>query len=134
MDNALVTSDMEPDALAPTSSAQFQWPRWGQFIESSGREGERPALAEVNALVRLYEEWRMSSTREQRRAIWHKMLAINAEQLYTIGVINSTLQPIVVSNDLRNVPEKGLYSFEPGAFIGRYMPDTFWFDRPETKA
>ena len=68
MDNALVTSDMEPDALAPTSSAQFQWPRWGQFIESSGREGERPALAEVNALVRLYEEWRMSSTREQRRA------------------------------------------------------------------
>ena len=41
---------------------------------------------------------------------------------------------IVVSNDLRNVPEKGLYSFEPGAFLGRYMPDTFWFDRPETKA
>ena len=134
MDNALVTSDMEPDALAPTSSAQFQWPRWGQFIESSGREGERPALAEVNELVRLYEAWRVSSTRDQRRAIWHKMLAINAEQLFTIGVINSTLQPIVVSNDLRNVPEKGLYSFEPGAFIGRYMPDTFWFDRPETKA
>jgi peptide/nickel transport system substrate-binding protein len=84
--------------------------------------------------VRLYEEWRVSSTRDQRRAIWHKMLAINAEELFTIGVINSTLQPIVVSNDLRNVPEKGLYSFEPGAFIGRYMPDTFWFDRAETKA
>lgn len=132
MDNALVTSDMEPDALAPTSSAQFQWPRWGQFIESSGREGERPALAEVNKLVRLYEEWRVSSTRDQRRAIWHEMLAINADQLFTIGVINSTLQPIVVSRDLRNVPEVGLYSFEPGAFIGRYMPDTFWFDREKT--
>ena len=131
MDNALVTSDMEPDALAPTSSAQFQWPRWGQFIETSGREGERPALPEVDELVRLYEEWRVSSTRDQRRAIWHKMLAINAEQLFTIGVINSTLQPIVVSKDLRNVPEQGLYSFEPGAFIGRYMPDTFWFDRPQ---
>lgn len=134
MDNALVTSDMEPDALAPTSSAQFQWPRWGQFVESSGREGERPAIPEVNDLVRLYEEWRVSSTRDQRRAIWHKMLAINAEQLFTIGVINSTLQPIVVSRDLRNMPEVGLYSFEPGAFIGRYMPDTFWFDRAETKA
>ncbi len=132
MDNALVTSDMEPDALAPTSSAQFQWPRWGQFVETSGREGERPALAEVNELVRLYEEWRVSSTRDQRRAVWHKMLAINAEQLYTIGVINSTLQPIVVSKDMRNVPDVGLYSFEPGAFIGRYMPDTFWFDRQDT--
>uniref|UniRef100_A0A9E8A0H8 ABC transporter substrate-binding protein n=1 Tax=Bosea sp. NBC_00436 TaxID=2969620 RepID=A0A9E8A0H8_9HYPH len=132
MDNALVTSDMEPDALAPTSSAQFQWPRWGQFIESSGREGERPAQPEVVELVRLYEEWRVSSTRDQRRAIWHKMLAINADELFTIGVINSTLQPIVVSKDMRNVPEVGLYSFEPGAFIGRYMPDTFWFDRPKT--
>ena len=132
MDNALVTSDMEPDALAPTSSAQFQWPRWGQFIESSGREGEQPAVPEANELVRLYEEWRMSSTRDQRRAIWRKMLVINAEQVFTIGVINGTLQPIVVSRDLRNVPDKGLYSFEPGAFIGRYMPDTFWFDRPET--
>ncbi|MCR4524227.1 MULTISPECIES: ABC transporter substrate-binding protein [Bosea] len=134
MDNALVTSDMEPDALAPTSSAQFQWPRWGQFVESNGKEGERPALPAANKLVRLYEEWRMSSTRDQRRAIWREMLALNAEELFTIGVINSTLQPIVVSRDLRNVPEKGLYSFEPGAFIGRYMPDTFWFDRPETKA
>ena len=42
MDNALVAAEMEPDALAPTSSSQFNWPRWGQFIESSGREGERP--------------------------------------------------------------------------------------------
>ncbi len=131
MDNALVTSDMEPDALAPTSSAQFQWPRWGQFIETSGREGERPALPEVVELVRLYEQWRVSSTRDERRAVWLKMLAINADELFTIGVINSTLQPIVASKDLRNVPDAGLYSFEPGAFIGRYMPDTFWFDRPK---
>jgi peptide/nickel transport system substrate-binding protein len=35
---------------------------------------------------------------------------------------------VVVSRRLRNVPDKGLYSFEPGAFFGRYMPDAFWFD------
>ncbi|WP_038363732.1 ABC transporter substrate-binding protein [Bosea sp. UNC402CLCol] len=129
MDNALVTPEMEPDALAPTSTAQFQWPRWGQFIETNGREGERPSLPEANELVRLYNEWRMSVTTAQRREIWQKMLRINAEQLFTIGVINSTLQPIVVSRDLNNVPDHGLYSFEPGAFLGRYMPDTFWFRR-----
>jgi peptide/nickel transport system substrate-binding protein len=129
MDNALVTADMEPDALAPTSPAQFQWPRWGQFFESNGREGERPALAEANELVRLYQQWRSSVTKAERRTIWQDMLAINADQLFTIGVINGTLQPIVTSRDLRNVPNEGLYSFEPGAFLGRYMPDAFWFDR-----
>jgi len=133
MDNALVASDMEPDALAPTSASQFNWPRWGQHLESGGREGEAPDMPEVKELVRLYKEWRMSATRDQRRAIWHEMLRINAEQLFTIGVVNGTLQPIVVSKTLRNVPDKGLYSFEPGAFFGRYMPDTFWFDQPAGK-
>lgn len=134
MDNALVASDMEPSALAPTSSAQFQWPRWGQYLETNGREGEPPNLPEVEDLVQLYNAWRASSTREQRRQIWRSMLTINAEQLFTIGIVNSTLQPIVVSRDLRNVPEKGLYSFEPGAFLGRYMPDTFWFDRDKAES
>lgn len=134
MDNALVTPEMEPDALAPTSSAQFQWPRWGQYVESSGHEGEKPDLPAVQELIQLYRAWRVSATREEQRRIWHRMLTLNAEELFTIGVINSTLQPIVVSRDLRNVPDKGLYSFEPGAFIGRYMPDTLWFDRDETKS
>ena len=135
MDNALVSPEMEPDALAPTSSAQFNWPRWGQFLESGGREGEKPDLPEVKELVRLYQEWRTSATHEQRKRIWQRMLEINAEQLFSIGVVNGTLQPVVVSRDLRNVPDKGLYSFEPGAFFGRYMPDTFWFDdRPQAKS
>ena len=133
MDNALVSADMEPDALAPTSASQFNWPRWGQYFESGGREGEKPDLPAVTELLRLYEEWRGSTTHEQRRHIWREMLRINAEQLFTIGVVNSTLQPVVVSRSLRNVPEVGLYSFEPGAFFGRYMPDTFWFDQARAK-
>lgn len=128
MDNALVAAEMEPDALAPTSSAHFQWPRFGQYHESSGREGEKPDMPEVRELIRLYHAWRRSSTHEERRSIWQQMLRINAEQLFTIGVINSTLQPVVVARHLRNVPDTGFYSFEPGAFFGRYLPDTFWFD------
>lgn len=128
MDNALVAAEMEPDALAPTSPAQFNWPRWGQHFESGGREGEAPDLPEVKELVALYKAWRHSATHQERREIWQRMLKINAEQLFTIGVVNATLQPVVVAKALRNVPEHGLYSFEPGAFFGRYMPDTFWFE------
>jgi peptide/nickel transport system substrate-binding protein len=129
MDNALVAAEMEPDALAPTSPSQFNWPRWGQYHESGGREGEAPDIPEAKELIELYKAWRRSTTHAERRAIWQKMLSINAEQLFSIGVVNGTLQPVVVSKHLRNVPDKGLYSFEPGAFFGRYMPDTFWFDR-----
>jgi peptide/nickel transport system substrate-binding protein len=29
---------------------------------------------------------------------------------------------------LRNVPIEGIYNWNPGAHLGIYMPDTFWFD------
>jgi len=32
-----------------------------------------------------------------------------------------------VRRNLRNLPEEGLYNWEPGAFFGLYHPDSFWF-------
>ena len=133
MDNALSSPDMVPDALAPTNNSQFNWPLWGQHLESGGREGEAPDVPEVKELVSLYNDWRASVSTEQRRAIWQRMLQINAEQVFSIGIVNGAFQPVVVSRRLRNVPVAGLFSFEPGAFFGMYKPDTFWF-APQTGA
>jgi len=33
---------------------------------------------------------------------------------------------VVVDNRLRNVPEKGVYNWNPGAHFGIYHPDGFW--------
>jgi peptide/nickel transport system substrate-binding protein len=44
------------------------------------------------------------------------------------------LQPVVVSNRLRNVPEEGIYNWDPGAHFGMYSPDTFWFANAATAA
>lgn len=133
LDNAIPSSEMSPSELAPTNSMQFQWPLWGQYVDSSGREGEKPELPAALELADLAKRWRHSVTPEEREAIWRRMLEINAEEVFTIGVINRTSQPVVVSNLLRNVPETGIYSFEPGAYFGIYMPDTFWFDVPPAK-
>ena len=130
LDNALPSAEMEPDALAPSNQAQLQWPLWGQYVISNGRKGEPPATPETAELVALLTRWRHSATHEERAAIWTRMLEIHADQVFTIGIVGGTAQPVVVSNQLRNVPEKGNYSFEPGAFFGMYMPDTFWFAKP----
>ena len=37
-------------------------------------------------------------------------------------------QPIIVSNQLHNVPESQIWSFSPGNFFGIYRPDIFWLD------
>ncbi len=117
---------MPPTELSPDSDAEFQWPKWGQYIESSGTDGMAPDLPDVQRLVALRSRWRLSGSHEEKRQIWQEMLKINAEQIYLIGIVNGAEQPIVVSNRLQNVPRHGIYSFAPNAFFGVYMPDTFW--------
>jgi peptide/nickel transport system substrate-binding protein len=128
LDNATPGADSEPHAFAPTSDAQFQWPLWGQYALSNGKEGDAIDMPEALQLQTLLHKWQTSPTQEQRRQVWQDMLAISADQVFTIGVVNRNQQPVVVSNRLRNVPAKGVYAYEPGAYFGIYMPDTFWFN------
>jgi peptide/nickel transport system substrate-binding protein len=125
-DNGLAGPDMEPDALVPFNRGQYQWPRFGQFTETRGNMGEKIDMPEVQDLADLRTAWRKSTTREQRTEIWQKMLKIHSDNTFIIGIVNSIPQPIVVSRRLRNVPDKGWFSFEPGAFLGAYHPETFW--------
>ena len=84
-------------------------------------------MAEVRQLLGLLGEWNRSATTQDRERVWHKMLAIHADQVFTIGTVNGTRQPVVVASNLANVPEEAVYNFEPGGYFGRYLPDTFWF-------
>ena len=63
---------------------------------------------------------------ETRTQIWHDMLEIFTDQVFTIGLIAAVRQPVVVSTRLKNVPEKAVYNWDPGAHFGVYHPDTFW--------
>jgi peptide/nickel transport system substrate-binding protein len=121
------TPDMNPDWLAPVSMQHLQWSKWGRFYETKGRQGEPPALPEARRLVELYERWLMATSRAERTRAWAEMLDINATGVFTIGVVGGALQPVVVKNGLRGVPEKGIYAWEPGANFGLYGPDTFYW-------
>ena len=92
--NGLPIPETSPSDLAPTSKYQYQWPQWGAYYESSGQSGEAPALPAARELVVLNDQWAHSSTREQRIDIWHKMLDIHREQMFTIGIVNHVPQAI----------------------------------------
>jgi peptide/nickel transport system substrate-binding protein len=127
LDNAVPTADMSPEALAPTSADQLQWPLWGQHYAASGESGEAPDSPEAIELVDLLGQWRRSTDSATRAAIWHRMLALRADQCFTIGTVSGALQPIVHAAALRNVPREGLWGFEPLSYFGAYGPDTFHY-------
>jgi peptide/nickel transport system substrate-binding protein len=129
LDNALVTADMSPQLLAPVSQQQLQWPKWGQYYETGGVAGEPvpDSMPLVQELVRLNNAWATADGFKERQRIWRRMLEIHAKQVYSIGLISGVPQPVVVKRSLRNVPEEGVYNWDPGAYFGVYRPDTFWF-------
>ena len=126
--NGVPIADMSPEELAPTTQQQLHWPQWGKFYETGGQSGEEADLEHVVQLARLNDQWIRAKSTAEREEIWHKMLSIHADQVFTIGTVNGVPQPVVVNNRLRNVPEEGLYNWDPGAYFGIYQPDTFWFD------
>jgi len=135
LENGIPTPAMSPEELAPVSQQDMQWPKWGQYAETGGASGEKVDDPVATELMDLNKAWEHAGSGEERTRIWHRMLAISSEQVYTIGLVASVKQPVVASNRLRNVPTEGIYNFDPGAFFGIYRPDMFWFaDAPRTAA
>ncbi len=123
-----------PWEFAPTSQQQLEWPKWGQYYETKGAAGEPPDLPSAIRLKELYEEWLGATSGEDQSRIWNEILKIWADEVFSIGTVAGVLQPIVVNVALRNVPEEGIYNWDPGAYFGIYKPDHFWFDRTEAPA
>ena len=134
IENGLATADMSPWELAPTTQQQLEWPKWGQYAETNRTAGEPPELPEVIRLRELFESWLHSAAGDKHAQVWHEMLGIWADQVFTIGLVAGVQQPVVVNARLRNVPIDGMYNWDPGAHFGLYKPDGFWFDQASAPA
>lgn len=128
VDNGFPTPDMSPQEFCPSTQQQLHWAKWGQFIETGGSAGEEVDLPEAKKLVDLLGQWRAAGDTNTRKAIWEQILAVWADQVYTIGTVANVPQPVVVNRHLHNVPEKAVFAWDPGAHFGVYKPDTFWLD------
>jgi peptide/nickel transport system substrate-binding protein len=134
IDNALATPGMPPDEFTPVRQDRLMWPKWGQFYETKGKSGEAPDMKWGQELMKLHDEWYNARKSEDLTRIWRRILEINAEEVTSIGVVSAVPQPVVASLRLRNLPQKGMFSWEPGAHFGIYRLDTLWFDGPARTA
>ena len=120
---------MSPSELALTKQTQLQWPKWGQYLETSGEAGEPVDLPAAQSSLRLNAAWLSAPNADARAAICHEMLEIRADNVFPISIVAGVPQPVVVNQTLRNCPAKGIYNWDPGAHFGIYRPDTFWFTK-----
>ncbi|MFL5136511.1 MAG: ABC transporter substrate-binding protein [Microvirga sp.] len=133
LDNAIPTVIMPPTELAPMRQDNYTWPKWGQFAETKGKNGEQVDIPEAQRLLDLYTTWMNTGNRDVQRDAWNEMLRNHAENQWSIGTISGALQPIVMRNGLQGLPAKALYSWEPTAMIGIYRPDEIFWNKAAGK-
>ena len=128
LENGIPNASSSPAELAPTSQQQLQWPMWGQFLETGGKSGQAIDMEVPQKLFELKDAWREARSEGDRIKIWHEMLDTYTSNVFSIGIIASVPQVVLVNNSLQNVPDKAIYNWDPGAHFGIYRPCTFWFD------
>ena len=126
-DNGLPQLSTSPAYLAPTDQVFFAWPKWGQYHQTKGTAGEPPDTPAAQRLMELNDAWNTATQDGERAAIWDEMLGIHADQVFGIGILAGAPQPIVVNKRLRNVPEKAIWAWDPGAHFGVHRMDEFYF-------
>ena len=128
LENGIPNASSSPAELAPTSQQQLQWPMWGQYLETGGKSGQAIDMEVPQKLFELKDAWREARSEGDRIKIWHEMLDTYTSNVFSIGIIASVPQVVLVNSRLRNVPDKAIYNWDPGAHFGIYRPCTFWFD------
>jgi peptide/nickel transport system substrate-binding protein len=128
LENGIPTAEMSPGEFVPSDQNQLQWPKWGQYHQTHGEAGEAPDEAKAKRLLELFDMWRSASSTDEKAKIWHEILGIYGDQVYSLGLIGGVMQPVAARTSLRNLPDKAMFNWEPGAQIGIYRPDTFWLE------
>jgi peptide/nickel transport system substrate-binding protein len=132
-DNAIPTAIMPPTEFAPMRQDNYAWPKWGQYVETKGKNGESVDIPEAKRLLDLYDIWMNTGDRAVQTDAWREMLRNHAENQWVIGTVAGALQPIVMRNGLLGLPEKALYSFEPTSMIGIYRADEIYWNKAAGK-
>jgi peptide/nickel transport system substrate-binding protein len=123
---AVPSPNTSPKEFAPTMQGGLNWSKWGMYIESKGKQGEKCDMEQACKLLDYVKDWEHATNDDERRKAWEKILQANADEVFSIGTVNGIRQPVVVGPKVRNVPKEGYYAWDPGGYIGLYQPDTFW--------
>lgn len=108
--------------------AETRWgSKWGKYVMSKGKAGEEPP-EEVLKVQRLWEAQKTTLDEEERILLGKQILASQAENLWTIGTVGLAPVPIIVANNLKNVPEESLWGWD--FIFGTYScPEQFFFEQ-----
>ena len=116
---------VEPWHYIPIYRFNTYAPDWALWYSSKGKSGEEPT-SDVKMLYTLWDKMKTTLSEEERVKLGKEIIRSHVENLRTIGTVGNVPQPVIVNKKLRNIPEKGLLSWD-WFYLGLYYPEQFFF-------
>ncbi len=118
---------IEPRFVFPCVPTETGGPLYALWYSSGGKSGKKPS-GDVLKAVQLYDTFQITTDPEKRLALGKELIKLSAENLWSIGTVGIAPVPVVVKNNLRNVPEK---SFREWVClqISHTRPEQFFFKK-----
>ncbi|MGQ9629417.1 MAG: ABC transporter substrate-binding protein [bacterium] len=114
-----------PERFAPFGGENRPGPAWGQWFDTNGKEGEEPPQI-VKDTYKWIKEWKTVPRTDPRyREIAQRIYDSYAENLWTIGTVGLAPLPVIVRENLANVPATGYHGNDQG--FGRTFAPWQWF-------
>ncbi len=115
-----------PIFTVPISQSTYWAPAYGQWYATGGKAGEEPT-GDLRKLQIIWDELKEVIDPPKQIELFRQLYDLHAKHCWIIGIVGEVPQPIVVSKKLRNVPEKGLYSWTHGQYVGWSQMEQYFF-------
>ena len=119
---------LSPGWWAPVHSGwdNTLWNDWVNWHLTDGRLGVKPPPV-IRELQRWAEEMYSTVDGQRRIELGKKILASHADNLWNIGTVGLAPQPVVVSRNLRGIPDVGIWGWD-NRWTLTYHPATWFFE------
>ena len=109
----------------PLLQIKYWAPLWADWFGSSGKRGEEPPAA-IRELWQVWKQMRQTGDEYERARLGKQIVASQAENLYGIGLVGGTMNAVLVSDRLHNVPGNGLLVGWPFGVASLYHAEQFF--------
>lgn len=116
------------DALwyVPTNGLTYWAPKYGQwYSDPNGKFSMKPD-GDIRRLQILFDELQRTVDDKGRLQLGQEILKLHDKNVWIIGTVRPPFIPVTISEDLRNIPEKGIVSFRANGEAAMNMPQVFF--------
>jgi peptide/nickel transport system substrate-binding protein len=126
VDTAFGVADRDLSPAGVGEGKDTPWPAYRTWYITNHEKGMEPPQILKDTI-----EWRetlaTSPSQAERAEAARKLAETQAEYLWYIGTVAMAPHPVMVSNRLKNVPEKGIWDWR-STYLGAYRSQQFYID------